>query len=95
MKKSIALVLAIILLVGIIGTALACSHNNWHTAGSYNKTETRTIAKKNGCINLSNPHTHSQSRKVTVTVYVCFTCGDTKHVNTKYYDWGPEVCPKH
>ena len=92
MKKSIALVLAVILLVGIIGTALACSHNNWHQVNTYTTSTKQTIAKTHGCIKLSNPHTHGRYNYVTKTTYVCFTCGDTKTIRST--SSGPEHCPK-
>lgn len=93
MKKSIALVLAVILLVGVLCTALAdCSHNNWHQVNTYTTSTKQTIAKTHGCIKLSNPHTHWRYRYVTVTTSVCFTCGATKQIRSTSY--GPEHCPK-
>ena len=91
MKKSIALVLAIILLVGIIGFALAdCSHNNWHQVNTSTTSTKQTIAKLHGCIKLSVPHTHWLYCYTTVTTSVCFTCGATKQIRSISY--GPEHC---
>lgn len=90
MKKSIALVLAVFLLVGIIGTALACSHNNWHQVNTSTTSTKQTIAKQHGCIKLSVPHTHWRYCYTTVTTSVCFTCGATKQIRSISY--GPEHC---
>jgi len=93
MKKSIALVLAVILLLGVLCTALAdCTHNNWHYVNKSTTSTKQTIAKQHGCIKLSNPHTHWRYSYVTVTTYVCFTCGATKQIRSTSY--GAEHCPK-
>ena len=83
MKKSIALVLAIILLIGIIGIALAdCSHNNWHTVNSA-LAGTGYAQHSCKCSN-DNTHNHMHWRKVfyTKTTYLCFSCGAIKNVIT-------------
>ena len=84
MKKAIALVLAVILLAGIISTALACSHNNWHTANTaivgtgyqiYN-------CRQGSCPNRYASHKHWKTTTKIRTTYVCFTCGDIKQITT-------------
>ncbi len=92
MKKPIALVLAIILLAGIIGFALAdCTHNNKHCVGSYTVTTIQYIAMQHGCINKSNPHTHWRYKYETYYRFLCYTCGDVSSspVSVTY---GPEHC---
>ena len=90
MKKSIAFILAVILLVAVVGTALAaCSHNNWHTANTSIKTKTIYIYNV-VCKNCKQPHTHWYKRTTTVTTYVCFTCGD--HRDSTKVQEGPEHC---
>ena len=94
MKKSIALFLVVILLIGIIGTALAaCGHSNRHIVGSYTVTTKQTIAKQHGCIKLSNPHTHWRYKYEHYYRYLCYTCGD---VSSSLYSttYGSEHCPK-
>ena len=77
MKKSITLVLAIILLAGIIGIALAdCSHLNKHCVDSYTVTTKQYIAKPNGCPAKPWAHTHWRYKYDLYRRYLCYTCGD-------------------
>ena len=96
MKKSIALFLAVILLVSIIGTALAACNHTWRVLNTrrQNVTKTETIAYQHGCINLSNPHTHKRTyHTAIITTYYCPKCGQTKTI-TNYTNY-TEECPKH
>ena len=86
MKKSIAMILAVILMVSIIGTVLAeCSHS-WYTVSTSRKTlSVSTVAKPHGCIQMSNPHTHKKYTYELTQIYVCSKgCGATKTVVTRY-----------
>ena len=77
MKKLIALVLAIILLAGIIGFALAdCTHNNKHCVGSYTVTTIQYIAMQHGCLAKPWAHTHWRYKYDLYRRYLCYTCGD-------------------
>ena len=96
MKKSIALLLAVILLVSVIGTALAACNHTWQylTSRQQNVTKTVTIAYQHGCINLSNPHTHKRTyHKAIITTYYCPKCGQ-RMTQTRYTNY-TEECPKH
>lgn len=93
MKKSIALLLTVILLISVICTALAVHNHQWHEVSAIGKgvIRTETIAYQHGCIRLSNPHTHKRTyyRQITRT-YVC-PCGQHKTVVSSGY---LETCPK-
>ena len=92
MKKLIALVLVIILLASIIGTALAACNHRWDLINSYTTISKTTIAKPNGCVKLSVPHTHIRYDYYTVRTFVCISCGQTK--KTKTLNTRIERCPK-
>ena len=96
MKKSIALLLAVILLASVIGTALAACNHTWQAISvryqQANKTE--TIAYQHGCIHLSNPHTHKRTyHTAIITTYYCPKCGQ-RTTRTTYNNY-TEECPKH
>lgn len=97
MKKSIAMLLAVVLLVSIIGTALAACSHSWDQLISLKRRgviKTVTIAYQHGCINLSNPHTHKRTYyRETIRTYMCSRCGQTRSfVTANEY---VEECPKH
>ena len=82
MKKTIALVLAVILLISIIGTALAAHTHNWHLVSTTDKIQRTTLPRQNGCIKLSVPHVHWIYHTITTKTYLCFTCGQIKQIKT-------------
>jgi len=93
MKKSIALVLAVILLAGILCTALAEHYHDWRLVDTKITTGSNiNIAKPNGCIKLSNPHIHWKYPITTKRTYLCFSCQATKQIKTTTYS--REHCPK-
>ena len=92
MKKSIVLVLAVILLAGILCTALAEHNHAWRLVNTSSSSQRINIAKKNGCVLLSNPHIHWKYRTITTKTYLCYTCGTTKQMKTT--SMSREHCPK-
>lgn len=96
MKKSIAMLLAVILLVSVIATAVAACSHTWKVLYSERKnvTKTETIAYQHGCIHLSNPHTHKRTyHTAIITTYYCPKCGK-RTTGTTYTNY-TEECPKH
>ena len=96
MKKSIALLLAVILLASVIGVALAAHTHTWQVLNTkrQNVTKTETIAYQHGCIHLSNPHTHKRTyHTAIITTYYCPKCG--KRTTGTTYNNYTEECPKH
>ena len=92
MKKSISLILAVLLLVSIIGTALAeCSHN-WYTVSTSTKlVKTTYVQKANGCTRVTFSHKHTQKLYETTQIFVCSKgCGKVKKVVSHSID---EKCP--
>lgn len=86
MKKSLALFLAVILLVSMIGTVLAECNHSWYTVSTTTKVTKETVAHPNGCIIYSFPHTHVLQKYETTVISVCSKgCGKTKTVTTVTY----------
>ena len=93
MKKSIALVLVAIMVLSIAAVAFAaCSHTWFDVSTTKSLVSKTTIAKPHGCINMANPHTHTQYKYKVTQFYICKNgCGATKTVTSYTYN---ETCPK-
>ncbi len=94
MKKSIALVLALILVLSIAAVAFAACNHSWYTVNTRKVyMGKRTIAYQHGCIYCSNPHTHTEySYRVTETKVCSKGCGTTTTIS---YNTTEEKCPAH
>lgn len=94
MKKSIALVLVLIMVLSISAAVIAdCTHNNWHQVNTSIKTRKQYHHYNSGCDHLGVPHDHWRIETVKVVTSVCFTCGDIKQIRSVSY--GPWHCPKN
>ena len=76
MKKLIALFLIVILLIGIIGTALAsCEHEKWREIDRFSTSTKVNVYKTHGCSKSALPHTHWYIKTTTTRVRICCGCG--------------------
>ncbi len=86
MKKTIGLLFAVILLVSMIGTALAECNHSWFTVSTTTKVTKETVAYPHGCIIHPYSHTHERLKYETTVISVCSKgCGKTKTVTTVTY----------
>lgn len=92
MKKSIALFLAVVLLISVIGTALAAHGHTWQLVSISKKVISKVqIPYEHGCIHLSIPHVHYRFTYRITQIYICSKgCGATK---TNTYISSEEICP--
>ena len=80
MKKTLALICALVLICSIAATALAaCSAHYYQLV--YQTTKYYTTPIWTMCANNTNWHAHVKSCKEIISVYSCPNCGDT-HINT-------------
>lgn len=96
MKKAFVFLVAILLLIVTIGVTLAESEHNWKYRYTTQERVKQTIAYQHGCINLSNPHTHTRYKIYSVDHYGCTNrgCNATKNVHN-FVGYTEETCPKH
>lgn len=84
MKRTIGLILAVILLITMIGTALAACQHNWFTVSTLRKAMKYEYYRTcNGdCYNgITKPHFHKViTATVTETISLCTKCGEVKKI---------------
>ena len=93
MKKIIALSLALVIVLSIIGTCLAGPHTHSYTITGVTeyRVGTRTGSHVQGCHACTYAHDHKVPRLQMEMVFTC-SCGDTKTLKSNIYD-GAEYCP--
>ena len=94
MKKTVALILTVVLLLTITATCLAAHTHAYHqVSSSYESlSDGQRWVVAGACSNLPySGHYHFYSRYRTTTVYLC-SCGAVKTVRSGVQN-GPERCP--
>ena len=90
MKKSVALICALVLICSIAVTALAACANHYYTK-TYQTTSYYTKPKWTKCGYNSYTHAHTMSYKDIITVYSCPNCHETYTKTTTTFL--SETCP--
>ena len=87
MKKSLALILAFVLLVSVIGTVLAECNHSWFTVSTNsNTTNCHSVFVTQNCPYCVIPHNHIRYQKITTTrISLCTLCHEVKTTTTTTY----------